>query len=86
MTELKFESSNDYTSGGSEDVTLDVTFTHPRTGETLVRPASWDGGNVFLVRTSPWTDSKGVSNAGNTMGNFLSISMVLSVLNRAINT
>ncbi len=53
MTELKFESSNDYTSGGSEDVTLDVTFTHPRTGETLVRPAFWDGGNVFLVRFAP---------------------------------
>ena len=35
MTELKFESSNDYTSGGSEDVTLDVTFTHPRTGERV---------------------------------------------------
>lgn len=53
MTELKFESSNDYTSGGSEDVTLDVTFTHPQTGETLVRPAFWDGGNVFLVRFAP---------------------------------
>lgn len=58
MTELRFESSTDYSSGGSENILLDVTFTHPRSGETLVRPAFWDGGNVFLVRFAPTREGK----------------------------
>ncbi|MCR5464925.1 MAG: DUF4038 domain-containing protein [Bacteroidales bacterium] len=43
MNELRFESTTDYTSGGSEEVLMDVSFTHPKTGETLVRPAFLDG-------------------------------------------
>ena len=58
MTELRFESSTDYSSGGSENILLDVTFTHPGSGETLVRPAFWDGGNVFLVRFAPTREGK----------------------------
>ena len=58
MTELRFESSSDYTTGGSETVAMDVTFTHPRSGETLVRPAFWDGGNAFLVRFAPTREGK----------------------------
>ena len=58
MTELRFESSIDYSSGGSEEALMDVSFTHPKTGETLVRPAFWDGGNVFLVRFAPAFESR----------------------------
>ena len=58
MTELRFESSSDYTSGGSEEVLMDVSFTHPKTGETLVRPAFWDGGNTFLVRFAPTKEGR----------------------------
>ena len=64
MTELRFESSKDYTSGGSDEVLMDVVFTHRKTGQTLVRPAFWDGDNVFMVRFAPtrkgkwtWTSS-----------------------------
>lgn len=32
---------------------MDVVFIHARSGDTLVRPAFWDGGNVFLVRFAP---------------------------------
>lgn len=58
MTELRFESSNDYTTGGSEAVVLDITFTHSKTGETLLRPAFWDGENIFLVRFAPTKEGK----------------------------
>lgn len=58
MTELRFESSTDYASGGSEEVMMDVAFTHPKTGVTIVRPAFWDGGNVFLVRFAPTMEGK----------------------------
>ncbi|MBR5661449.1 MAG: DUF4038 domain-containing protein [Bacteroidales bacterium] len=58
MTELRFESSTDYNPGGSEKVSLDVSFTHPKTGVTLVRPAFWDGGNEFLVRFAPTVEGK----------------------------
>lgn len=58
MTELRFESSNDYTTGGSEVVVLDITFTHSKTGETLLRPAFWDGENIFLVRFAPTKEGK----------------------------
>ncbi len=58
MTELRFESSTDYTSGGSEEVLMDVSFTHPKTGETLVRPAFWDGENVFIVRFAPTKEGR----------------------------
>ena len=53
MAELRFESSTDYSSKGADSVWMDVVFTHPRTGESLTRPAFWDGGNVFLVRFAP---------------------------------
>ena len=53
MTEMRFNSSNDYSLGGSGDVIMDVTFTSARSGETLVRPAFWDGDNVFVVRFAP---------------------------------
>ena len=58
MTELRFESSNDYASGGSVEVLLDVVFTHPKTGETLIRPAFWDGDNVFQVRFAPTMEGR----------------------------
>ena len=58
MTELRFESSNDYSSGGSEAVLMDVTFTSQGTGQTLVRPAFWDGENMFLVRFAPTSTGK----------------------------
>ena len=53
MRELRFESETDYSSGGSEEVRMDVTFTHAKSGESLVRPAFWDGGNEFVVRFAP---------------------------------
>lgn len=58
MTELRFESSTDYTSGGSDKVMMDVTFTHVQSGETHVRPAFWDGSKVFLVRFAPTKDGQ----------------------------
>ena len=58
MTELRFESSTDYASGGSDEVMMDVAFTHRKTGQTLVRPAFWDGDNVFLVRFAPTRKGK----------------------------
>lgn len=58
MAEQGFESSNDYSSGGADSVMMDVVFTHKRSGETLVRPAFWDGGNVFLVRFAPTRPGK----------------------------
>lgn len=58
MTELKFESSNDYSSGGSEEINLEVVFTHPKTGESFVRPAFWDGGKTFIVRFAPTKEGR----------------------------
>lgn len=51
MTELCFESSTDYTSGGGDRLRMDVQFVHGQ--DTLVRPAFWDGANIFLVRFAP---------------------------------
>ena len=58
MAEQGFESSNDYSSGGSDSVMMDVVFTHKRSGETLVRPAFWDGGSLFFVRFAPTRSGK----------------------------
>lgn len=53
MSELKFKAGRDYSEGGAEKVLMDVTFKHRKSGETIVRPAFWDGDNVFLVRFAP---------------------------------
>lgn len=53
MSELKFKAVRDYSEGGAEKVLMDVTFKHRKSGETIVRPAFWDGDNVFLVRFAP---------------------------------
>lgn len=51
MTELCFESSTDYNTGGGDRVRMDVQFVQGQ--DTLVRPAFWDGTNVFRVRFAP---------------------------------
>lgn len=51
MSELRFESSTDYNAGGGDRVRMDVQFVHGQ--DTLVRPAFWDGANVFCVRFAP---------------------------------
>lgn len=58
MTELKFESANDYSSGGSEEIDLEVVFTHSKSGESFVRPAFWDGGKSFIVRFAPTKEGR----------------------------
>lgn len=52
-TEFSFESKTDYSADGADNIALDVQFTHTRSGKTLVRPAFWDGGNIFRVRFAP---------------------------------
>jgi hypothetical protein len=51
MTELCFESASDYSTGGGDRLRMDVRFVHGQ--DTLVRPAFWDGENVFRVRFAP---------------------------------
>lgn len=51
MTELRFESSSEYVS--ADTVWMDVSFTHPKSGESLTRPAFWDGNNSIIVRFAP---------------------------------
>lgn len=58
MTELRFESNTDYSSSGADAVLMDVVFKHNATGETISRPAFWDGRNVFLVRFAPTKEGK----------------------------
>lgn len=53
MTELSFVSATDYSQTRADEVMMDVTFTHKRSGKTITRPAFWDGGNIFLVRFAP---------------------------------
>lgn len=56
MTELRFESSTEYTS--ADTVWMDVTFTHQRSGESLTRPAFWDGNNSFIIRFAPTREGR----------------------------
>ena len=53
VREIRLSSSTDYSAHGADDIEIDVRFVHERTGEVLVRPAFWDGGNLFLVRFAP---------------------------------
>ena len=53
VTELRFTSSTNYENLGTEGVRMDVRFVHKKTGTTMVRPAFWDGENLFLVRFAP---------------------------------
>lgn len=53
MMELSFSSDTDYSSVGADDVRMDVEFVHKKTGQTIIRPAFWDGGKTFLVRFAP---------------------------------
>ena len=58
MMELPFNSVTDYSETGADEVRMDVTFVHKKTGETIVRPAFWDGGSSFLVRFAPTAAGK----------------------------
>lgn len=49
--EISFESDTEY-KNPVYTVTMDVTFTHTETGETLVLPAFWDGAKTWKVRFS----------------------------------
>ena len=53
MVELGFESVSDYAAGGGDRVRMDVEFVHDQSGDILIRPAFWDGDNVFRVRFAP---------------------------------
>ena len=53
VTELSFTSDTDYSKGGGDAVELDVEFVNSRSGQTLIRPAFWDGGSTFIVRFAP---------------------------------
>lgn len=53
MMELSFDSGTDYSQSGADDVRMDVRFVHKKSGQTITRPAFWDGGNTFLVRFAP---------------------------------
>ncbi|MDQ0614011.1 hypothetical protein QF046_001652 [Microbacterium sp. W4I4] len=72
VAEITLHSSVDYESPFTE-VDVTATFTSPR-GETITRPAFWDGGDVWKVRFAPddvggWqytTETSDRSNAGLT--------------------
>ena len=51
--ELVLTASQDYAAGGGDAVKLDVTFSHPKSGEMVVRAGFWDGGKTFRVRFAP---------------------------------
>ena len=53
VSELSFSSATDYAATGADEVEMDVSFVHEPTGQVLVRPAFWDGGNMFWVRFAP---------------------------------
>lgn len=53
VLEIRLSSSTDYSTHGSDDIDIDVRFVHEPTGQVLVRPAFWDGGNIFRVRFAP---------------------------------
>ena len=53
VLELSFPSATDYAAHGADEVEMDVRFVHEPTGQVLVRPAFWDGGNLFRVRFAP---------------------------------
>ena len=53
VTELTFTSKINSANTGADKVLMDVCFVHRRTGTTLVRPAFWDGDNLFRVRFAP---------------------------------
>ena len=56
--ELAFNSAHDYSATGADEVMMDVIFTNKKTGETVSRPAFWDGDNRFLVRFAPISEGK----------------------------
>ena len=58
MTELSFTSATDYSQTRADQVMMDVTFTHKKSGTSITRPAFWDGGNTFLVRFAPVASGK----------------------------
>lgn len=58
VTELTFNSSVDYSATGADEVIMDVKFTNRKTGETISRPAFWDGGNSFIVRFAPTAEGR----------------------------
>ena len=58
MTELSFTSATDYSQTRADQVMMDVTFTHEKSGTSITRPAFWDGGNTFLVRFAPVAPGK----------------------------
>lgn len=53
VSEWTFSSARDYSAGGGDALVFDMSFTCPQTGETLVRPAFWDGDRTFRVRFAP---------------------------------
>jgi len=60
MTELSFISATNYDETGADSVMMDVTFVNKTTNDTIVRPAFWDGSNLFLVRFAPTAKGKWV--------------------------
>lgn len=58
MMEMAFTADTDYSSTGADDIRMDVQFVHKKTGETITRPAFWDGGNSFIVRFAPTAAGK----------------------------
>ena len=56
--ELAFNSTHDYSATGADEIMMDVIFTNKKTGETVSRPAFWDGDNRFLVRFAPISEGK----------------------------
>ena len=75
MTEITLMSSKTY-AHPFEDLELEATFTGPG-GITIVRPAFWDGGNIWKIRFAPtvtgnWTMSTSCSDKGNKkLNNFV---------------
>ena len=58
VTELCFESATDYSCEGGGHVRMDVYFIHKQSRDTLIRPAFWDGNNVFRLRFAPTKSGK----------------------------
>lgn len=58
LMELSFESETDYAESGADAVRMDVRFKNNNTGESISRPAFWDGDNKFLVRFAPMSTGK----------------------------
>lgn len=53
VMEYSFVSKTDYSASGADKVEMEMQFRHVKTGQVLVRPAYWDGDNMFWVRFAP---------------------------------